>query len=43
MNEALLREHGVATLLAGEFEPALLDLAQRLRGGEHVPEQRRAA
>lgn len=32
MNERFLRARGVATVLGGEFEPALLDLAQRLRG-----------
>jgi radical SAM superfamily enzyme YgiQ (UPF0313 family) len=31
MNEALLRELGVATVLGGEVEPALVSLVQRLR------------
>ena len=31
MNEMLLRELGVGTVLGGEFEPGLLSLAERLR------------
>lgn len=34
MNEALLRGLGVHTLLGGEFEPALVALAERLRAGD---------
>ena len=34
MNEQLLRALGVTTVLGGEFEPALLSLAQRLRAGD---------
>ncbi len=34
MNQALLRGLGVATILGGEFEPALASLARRLRAGE---------
>ena len=34
MNEKRLRGLGVGTVLGGEFEPALLSLAQRLRAGE---------
>jgi radical SAM superfamily enzyme YgiQ (UPF0313 family) len=41
MNAAFLRARGVATILGGEFEPALLDLAERLRAGTAVPTQRR--
>jgi radical SAM superfamily enzyme YgiQ (UPF0313 family) len=37
MNEATLRERGVATVLGGEFEPELLALAERLRAGDHAP------
>jgi len=33
MNEALLRELGVGTVLGGEYEPGLLSLTERLRGG----------
>lgn len=39
MNEALLRELGVGTVLGGEVEPALLDLARRLRRGEEAVPQ----
>jgi radical SAM superfamily enzyme YgiQ (UPF0313 family) len=34
MNQALLRGLGVKTILGGECEPALADLARRLRAGE---------
>ena len=34
MNQKLLRGLGVKTILGGEFEPALVSLAQRLRAGE---------
>ena len=34
MNEGFLRERGASTILGGEFEPALLDLACRLRQGK---------
>lgn len=34
MNQALLRSLGVKTILGGEFEPGLADLARRLRAGE---------
>jgi len=38
MNEALLRELGVGTVLGGEFEPALLSLSRRLRSnGNAMP------
>ncbi len=37
MNEALLREMGVGTVLGGESEPALLSLAQRLRDSAGAP------
>ncbi|MDH3712452.1 MAG: CUAEP/CCAEP-tail radical SAM protein [Gammaproteobacteria bacterium] len=37
MNETLLRELGVATVLGGEFEPALLSMVRRVAAGE--PEQ----
>lgn len=36
MNETFLRARGAGTVLGGEFEPALLDLAQRLRSGDIV-------
>jgi len=35
-NEVFLRERGAGTILGGEFEPSLLDLAQRLRTGDSV-------
>lgn len=34
MNQKLLRGLGVQTILGGEFEPGLVNLAQRLRAGE---------
>src|SRR5579862_3878465 len=34
LNERLLRSAGVGTILGGEFEPGLRDLARRLSGGE---------
>ncbi len=34
LNETLLRSLGVRTILSGEFEPMLLDLARRLARGE---------
>ena len=34
MNEKLLRELGVQTVLGGEVEPALVSLAERLRAGD---------
>lgn len=34
MNGELLRELGVATIIGGEFEAPLVELARRLRGGE---------
>ena len=34
MNQALLRSLGVKTILGGECEPALADLARRLRAGD---------
>jgi radical SAM superfamily enzyme YgiQ (UPF0313 family) len=37
LNEALLRNLGVRTIVGGEFEPALLDLARRLARGEDGP------
>ena len=37
MNEALLRELGVDTVLGGEIEPALIALCQRLRPGAPAP------
>lgn len=37
MNEAFLRLRGAGTVLGSEFEPALLDLAQRLRTAGAVP------
>jgi len=40
MNEAMLRELGVGTVLGGELEPALLALSQRLRAGVAEPTQR---
>src|SRR5205085_6193579 len=39
MNEALLRELGVGTVLGGEFEPRLLNLAGRLRSDRHAEVQ----
>jgi hypothetical protein len=36
LNQELLREAGVATLISGEFEPELLTLAARLAAGERV-------
>src|SRR6266581_495284 len=43
MNQALLRELGVKTILGGECEPELLSLAQRLRAGDACAEQHGAA
>jgi radical SAM superfamily enzyme YgiQ (UPF0313 family) len=40
MNEALLHARGAGTVLGGEFEPALLDLAERLRGDGSIATQR---
>jgi radical SAM superfamily enzyme YgiQ (UPF0313 family) len=40
MNETFLRARGAGSVLGGEFEPALLDLAQRLRNGDAVSTQR---
>lgn len=37
LNEALLRDLGVASLFGGESEPDLLALAMQLRAGEHPP------
>ncbi len=34
MNEAMLRDQGVGTVLGGEVEPALLSLVQRLQRGD---------
>ena len=34
MNEAMLREHGVGTVLGGEVEPALVSLVQRLKNDD---------
>ena len=34
MNETLLRELGVSTVLGGEFEPALLSMVRRVTAGE---------
>jgi radical SAM superfamily enzyme YgiQ (UPF0313 family) len=34
MNEAMLREQGVATVLGGEVEPALVSLVRRLQHGD---------
>src|SRR6266576_2140484 len=39
MNERLLRELGVGTVLGGEFEPRLLNLAGRLRSDRHAEVQ----
>jgi hypothetical protein len=39
MNELLLRELGVGTVLGGEVEPALLRLAQALRSGDQCEVQ----
>jgi radical SAM superfamily enzyme YgiQ (UPF0313 family) len=39
MNEALLRSVGVATILGGECEPGLLNLAERLRSGDDSAQQ----
>jgi radical SAM superfamily enzyme YgiQ (UPF0313 family) len=39
INEALLRAHGVGTVLGGEVEPALLSLCRRLLGDETVGAQ----
>src|SRR2546430_5043561 len=39
MNETLLRELGVGTVLGGEFEPRLLNLAGRLRSDRHAEVQ----
>ena len=39
MNQERLRALGVSTILGGEFEPALLSLAQRLRAGESCATQ----
>lgn len=36
MNEALLRRHGVNSILGGEFEPSLLELADSLRTGRSI-------
>jgi radical SAM superfamily enzyme YgiQ (UPF0313 family) len=36
MNETLLRELGVATVVGGEFEPALLSMVRRVAAGETV-------
>ena len=40
MNETFLRARGAGSVLGGEFEPALLDLAQRLRNGDTVSTRR---
>ncbi len=42
MNAAFLRARGAATVLGGEFEPALLDLAQRLRADGSIATQQEA-
>ena len=39
MNEAMLRELGVGTILGGELEPAMLSLCQDLRANGTVPAQ----
>lgn len=39
VNAGVLRARGAGTLLGGEFEPGLLDLAERLRRGEPVRQQ----
>jgi radical SAM superfamily enzyme YgiQ (UPF0313 family) len=39
MNETLLRELGVGTVLGGEFEPRLLSLAERLRSDRRAEVQ----
>ncbi|HMJ50002.1 MAG TPA: radical SAM protein, partial [Burkholderiales bacterium] len=39
MNETLFRSLGMQSVLGGEFEPALLDLAQRLRNGQVAARQ----
>jgi len=36
MNEELLRRHGVNSILGGEFEPSLLEIAESLRNGQTV-------
>ncbi|MFT4583753.1 MAG: hypothetical protein ACI915_001832 [Gammaproteobacteria bacterium] len=36
MNEALLRRHGVNSILGGEFEPSLIELADSLRTGRSI-------
>ncbi len=36
MNEELLHRHGVDSILGGEFEPDLLDIAESLRDGQIV-------
>lgn len=36
MNETLLRELGVSTVLGGEFEPALLSMVRRVAAGDPV-------
>jgi len=44
MNDEILRRHGVDSILGGEFEPALLEIAESLRNGrtlEHSPRQNR--
>ena len=40
VNASLLRERGVSTLLGGEFEQGLLELAGRLEAGDDVDEVR---
>jgi len=39
MNETLFRSLGMQSVLGGEFEPALLDVAQRLRNGQVAARQ----
>ena len=39
MNETLLKELGVRTVLGGEFEPRLLSLAERLRSDRRIEVQ----
>ena len=36
MNEELLRRHGVNSILGGEFEPSLLEIAGSLRNGQTI-------
>ena len=36
MNEGLLRRHGINSILGGEFEPSLLEIAESLRNGQTI-------